>query len=677
MRRTRLILCGDVSRSPPESADVLALRLSGRRRNVQLRFEGIRQKLTGNIPEEFADLLEIATYVYCADQATTRGGNGVNNYGAKWRRRFHFVVPVRRPDMWSSDEVSAALSEVLGFLSDDCYRFEFERQRETASVQRYFGSDLFNPEPADFGKVVLFSGGLDSLAGAIEEAVGRQHNVVLVTHDSSTKMVRRVRDLVTSLRVCASQSRLVHVPVHIGKDATLSREYTQRSRSFLYVALAAVVGRLFGIRCISFYENGVVSFNLPICAQVLGGRTTRTTHPQVLNGFAKLLKAVSEDDFTVENPFLWKTKADVLKVIRATGCEELIRHSVSCSRILDITKLHTHCGKCSQCIDRRFAVLAAGLDAHDPEEMYKVDLLTGTRPMGEIRTMLEAYVRSATEISQMNEREFFGRHGEVTRLLDHIEGTPDENAKRTYDLLQRHAGDVTSVLDTALARHAREIREGSLPPSCLLLMALAKKYQYRRPSTKRGTSEAKLPPIERNTRKQATSLAKALRDIPPGRDAAGDYHDTMVQVVSVLFANELSIPKKEQKLSEGRKSGDIVCRNEARDGFFAHARDSFQIHCPFVFFECKNYSDDVGNQDFDQLAGRLSDIRGKLGVLTCRTIREPHKVLAHCKDRLQDRQGCIIVLTDADILALLRMRADGRIHEINKHMDDALTKVFL
>jgi hypothetical protein len=37
--------------------------------------------------------------------------------------------------------------------------------------------------------------------------------------------------------------------------------------------------------------------------------------------------------------------------------------------------LHTHCGCCSQCLDRRFAVLAAHAADHDPVEMYKVELV--------------------------------------------------------------------------------------------------------------------------------------------------------------------------------------------------------------------------------------------------------------------------------------------------------------
>ena len=47
----------------------------------------------------------------------------------------------------------------------------------------------------------------------------------------------------------------------------------------------AVTARLFGLDRITFFENGIVSLNLPPLAQVVGARATRTTHPQVLGRF--------------------------------------------------------------------------------------------------------------------------------------------------------------------------------------------------------------------------------------------------------------------------------------------------------------------------------------------------------------------------------------------------------
>jgi Queuosine biosynthesis protein QueC len=159
----------------------------------------------------------------------------------------------------------------------------------------------------------------------------------------------------------------MHFPVQITKYGMKSLEHTQRSRSFLYATVAFIVAYLLGNTRIRFFENGVVSINLPIADQVVDSRATRTTHPLVLAQFCAFFSPVTGTSIEVENPYIWKTKADVVRTVAERGCWDLIRDSVSCTRTRDATKLHTHCGCCSQCIDRRFGVLAADCSKYDPE----------------------------------------------------------------------------------------------------------------------------------------------------------------------------------------------------------------------------------------------------------------------------------------------------------------------
>jgi hypothetical protein len=163
-----------------------------------------------------------------------------------------------------------------------------------------------------------------------------------------------------------------------------------------------------------FFENGIVSLNLPPVSQVVGARATRTTHPQTLAGFRRILSEALREPFDVSNPYAWITKSEVIQRIAQGGCANLIRHTRSCARVHAMTKLHPHCGECSQCIDRRFAVLATGLEQEDPEEAYKVDLLLGSRGPGPDREMALAHVRSASKISQMTDIDFFTQYGETT-----------------------------------------------------------------------------------------------------------------------------------------------------------------------------------------------------------------------------------------------------------------------
>src|SRR5215470_14863331 len=113
----RLILCGGARRAGGDS--ILQLALSGRSQNITLRLEDISRKLVRSVPGLLIDLIEIASYVYCADQAIRRGGEVQRAMGTDWRRDFRFVIPVRNPDHWNNPDVLESLCAMLSFLSDD------------------------------------------------------------------------------------------------------------------------------------------------------------------------------------------------------------------------------------------------------------------------------------------------------------------------------------------------------------------------------------------------------------------------------------------------------------------------------------------------------------------------------------------------------------------------------
>jgi len=469
MANERAILCGDVSSGglPFGEDSALRLRMWGPQCNVRLRIDDIRNSMMRVVPEAFLDLIEIATYVYCADQATTRGGSGAQDFGKNWRRRLFLRIPVRNPGFWRGPDVLPALQSTLSFLSEDEYHFEFTELTDAPPYQQYLFPSANNDSDGQPEEVALFSGGLDSLGGAIQEAVVDKRRVVLVNHRPTNKLNRRHEKLEELLAEKAAHPP-IHLAVTINKKKSLGREYTQRSRSFLYACLGATIAEMLGLPRIRFYENGVISLNLPPAGQVVGARATRTTHPQVINGFAQVLSAVAGRSFAVENPFLWKTKTEVLQHIARNGCEEMVKYATSCTHTWEMTRLHTHCGTCSQCIDRRFAVLAAGLADHDPAEAYKVELLLQPRDDGESQTMLASYVETASQIADMSAMDFFSRYGEISRVLRHLNGSPDTTAMQVYDLHQRHARSVAKVVESAISKHAKAILKHELPDACLL-----------------------------------------------------------------------------------------------------------------------------------------------------------------------------------------------------------------
>ena len=125
--------------------------------------------------------------------------------------------------------------------------------------------------------------------------------MALVSHRSAAKISSVQKHLVDLLSSRARAESVLHVPVLATLTEDLNREPTHRARSFLFAALGAVTARLFGVNCIRFFENGIVSLNLPPVRQVVGARATRTTHPQALAGFRRIFGAVFNRDFDVTN----------------------------------------------------------------------------------------------------------------------------------------------------------------------------------------------------------------------------------------------------------------------------------------------------------------------------------------------------------------------------------------
>ena len=260
-----------------------------------------------------------------------------------------------------------------------------------------------------------------------------------------------------------------HISVRVHKTKGLNHEYTQRSRTFLYMSIGATIAKMLGLKSVRFYENGVISLNLPVCAQVAGGRATRTTHPKVMKGFQEIISLVAGEPFTIENPFIWKTKADVVEVITKAGCADLIAHSMTCTHTWEMTNQHTHCGGCSQCIDRRFAVVAAKADQYDPADHYKVDVFTQSRNKDDDKIMAAAYLERANQVKSLTDlTQFISNYAEVSRVFRHLDGSTSQAAQRVFDLYKRHATEVTEALDELVSRNITAIRERTLPGDCLL-----------------------------------------------------------------------------------------------------------------------------------------------------------------------------------------------------------------
>jgi 7-cyano-7-deazaguanine synthase in queuosine biosynthesis len=426
-----------------------------------------------NIPDVLTDMLEIAAYVYCADQFTKRGTELMTNMGADWRRKFRFRIPVRCPDVWGKDSVREALVETLGFLSEDEFSFDFRQATTSTGLQPYLGFSDPSAQAISPDEVILFSGGLDSLAGTVDELIGNNKKVALVSHQSSTTVASKQNGLVNTLRERLQGRQLFYVPVTINKGQEEAVTFTQRSRSLLFATLGLIIARMFRNNKLSFFENGIVSFNFPISEHVLGARASRTTHPRVLADCSRLFSQLLSDNISIQNPYLWKTKSEVVQVLADRGCADLISQTLSCTRVREATKIRHHCGTCSQCVDRQFGILAADLAEYEPVDNYAIDLFKGQHEPGPALTMVESYVVRAQKLATMSEQTFLASYGQVFRALPYLPGSPEDNVRQIYELHRRHGQQVIQIVDRELKNNASLVQTLSLPVTSLLAMIVS------------------------------------------------------------------------------------------------------------------------------------------------------------------------------------------------------------
>lgn len=291
------------------------------------------------------DLLSLALAIVAADHAHHRDGSSDG-----WTRQIEIVVAVNDPGFWNIQ--APLLQQLLGFLTTDVWGVEF--------VGGGFTPDLHASPPASPEDcVVLLSGGLDSLIGAIDLAAGGRAPLA-VSH-----IVRgdAEKQTVFASRLPPAGVRLLQLNHHVTVPDPETPP-SQRSRSIAFLAYGVLAATTLDRYAISppttlfVCENGFVGINPPLTGSRVGSLSTRTTHPVVFALFQDLLNAAG---LTVKlvNPYRSMTKGEMLAACADQALlDDLASASTSCGRFKQFG--FRHCGRCVPCLVRRAAFLRAG-----------------------------------------------------------------------------------------------------------------------------------------------------------------------------------------------------------------------------------------------------------------------------------------------------------------------------
>lgn len=199
--------------------------------------------------------------------------------------------------------------------------------------------------------------------------------------------------------------------------------------------------------------------------------------------------------------------------------------------------------------------------------------------------------------------------------------------------------------------------------------------QYRADVDKsfKPTDPAVLSGKARSDDRVIEETLEETKRLPPGRKGANTYHRDIEILISFVFDWALSNFESEYVMDQGRGRIDIVCDNHSPGGFFSLIRDRFVATT--IPMECKNYADDLGNDEYNQICDRLGPKTSQLGMMFCRSVIDRDKALQHRTDRWLRRDTLVLLFDDEDVAKLVGLRLARDFEGIERMLRDQLRAV--
>lgn len=406
--------------------------------------------LNSDLPVVVTDLLGVAMAVYVADRLVKRARKD----GHRQPRQLSLCVPVAEPQMW--ERLAPGLVALLRWLTTDWWELAFT---EDTVLQRSRPTGLLYPPKLDRPFVGLYSGGLDSLAGAVNQALNPAYaSGVLVGAQSGGRLRSLQNEQLSALRARLPEVRweAVHGYRHpFGQEQLRDwsireqqQEKSQRSRAFLFLTFGAVTAYAYGVDTLHVYENGVGAINLPYSAAFGGADQTRAMHPRTLQMAGELFTALFEHPLRVVNASRWRTKGEMCTELAQNGLSDLVNLTASCDSY-PLREARKQCGVCTSCLLRRLSLHAAGLRHLDHaaglyrDDIYAMSCYSQTashRPYQFMRQQAKAFGNLTSSENLMDFRLEFPVLDETRSALQKTEGLSlPEIDTRLADLYRRYA----------------------------------------------------------------------------------------------------------------------------------------------------------------------------------------------------------------------------------------------
>ncbi|MET3501008.1 hypothetical protein ABIC45_002620 [Mucilaginibacter rubeus] len=333
------------------------------------------------------DFFLVSSLIYGIDNLLEREQYSIDG----WTREIEIAMPVRNIESWQN--IDGEFSTIATFLTGDFWKITFEPIAddfvffENRANRRTSNIPVFDYSIYSFAS--LFSGGLDSLVGILDElsVLGPDQKGLLLSHfDSSSPGASRDQHEIINFLSHDNELRttytwlqtIVYLRNRDSLGVKIRKEASYRSRSLLFIGIALMcIEKLPNCNTLIIPENGTISLNFPLTPSRSSTLSTRTTHPHYIEELQLLIGKLGIET-RLHNPYQSKTKGQLVEgCLNYTKLAVTYQMSVSCGKrgrkMHWDTKSGTHhCGICMPCIYRRAALHKIGLD----NQLYGIDVFS-------------------------------------------------------------------------------------------------------------------------------------------------------------------------------------------------------------------------------------------------------------------------------------------------------------
>jgi 7-cyano-7-deazaguanine synthase in queuosine biosynthesis len=261
----------------------------------------------------------------------------------------------RWPGVWQ--EKKERVEQLFEFLTHRKLSIRFEEKSGEMSASQERIAEV-STERGREHIVCLFSGGLDSAAGALE--LVRKGIAPTLSHTATGNIVMgKATELVKN--TVLKTLPMVVTDVRKG-DVESSGFGSFNSRGLLFISNALIIASCLRSSEVCIAENGPLMINPNVS---LRSEPTKNAHPFLITVLEEVFNHVTGLRKRINPIFKDETKAEIAAKVMN---DQIIDKTWSCFNVQRQSKM---CGACFACVVRRLSLLAAGYQ--EPQDTYEFD----------------------------------------------------------------------------------------------------------------------------------------------------------------------------------------------------------------------------------------------------------------------------------------------------------------